>query len=321
MKQCVLADGRVIEVTPNKYADLFWALQGGGNSFCLVTRFDLRTFQAPSTTFGFPAYDSGSSEVRNLFMDSVFRYAKQGHKDPKAAIIPVVQFLSGTSGPQYSTTLFYNGNDTSPDVFDDFLGATLQPIGNSTSLSPFSLAEYTQIISPAFSKGGQSYGINQRFHLLPIRANRNAMQVVHDTYFEAAQAAFNKSDGVTIGLAFNPITSKLLAASNTKPGALHGLDEEPSFWIEQTYSWKDPADDKLVENFIRTFNRMITKRLQSLNAMGSYYYLNEADKGQPVFESYPRGSLMRLKSIRHKYDPYRVFSNLMPGGWKVESAN
>lgn len=315
----MLADGRIVEVTScNKYSDLFWALQGGGNSFCLVTRFDLQTHPAPTFMFGSPSY--GQSEVKDAFIDSVYNFAQQGHMDPKSAIIPVAQYHSGSSSPDYSATLVHTGNNTSPAILQDFLGGRLSPLNSSNTLFPFSLARFSQAVTPSFQEGGLSHGSRQRFHLLPIKANLEAMRLVHDAYFAAAQATFADVEGAIIGFAFNPITSQLLRKSNEKPGSLQGLNEDPACWIEQTYSWKNAADDALFDNFIRNFEANITEPLRTMNATSSFYYLNEADEGQPVFESYPDGNLARLKRIRAKYDPKRVFTDLMPGGFKVDAA-
>lgn len=146
------------------------------------------------------------------------------------------------------------------------------------------------------------------------------MLIAHDMYFELAKSTFSNTEGGIIGLAFNPITSALLAATNARPGAIQGIDESPSFWIEQTYSWTNEADDEVVDKFISEFNTKVRERLEPMGVLYPFYYLNEADIGQPVFESYPDGNLDRLKEIRAKYDPGRVFTNLMPGGFKVAAA-
>jgi hypothetical protein len=45
--------------------------------------------------------------------------------------------------------------------------------------------------------------------------------------------------------------------------------------------------------------------------------MNDAGLGQPIFQNYPAANLAKLKTIRSKYDPNKVFTTLMPGGWKV----
>ncbi|KAH0421950.1 FAD binding domain-containing protein [Colletotrichum camelliae] len=317
--ECVLADGAVVEATStNEYADLFWALQGGGNSFCLVTRFDLQTHHSPSVMIAEPVY--GGEEVKHQLIDSVYNFAVNGHEDPKAAVLPVITFVSGANEPTYSATLFYNGNSTSPAVMGDFLGNILTPDNSSKSLSQFPMGEYHQAMLPSFQKGGRSYGSRQRFHMLPIYANKEAVLIAHDMYFELAKSTFNKTEGAIIGFAFNPITSAFLAATNAQPGSIQGIDESPSFWIEQIYSWTNEADDEVFDTFISEFNTKVRERLEPMGVLYPYYYLNEADIGQPVFESYPDGNLDRLKEIRAKYDPDRVFTDLMPGGFKVAAA-
>jgi hypothetical protein len=148
------------------------------------------------------------------------------------------------------------------------------------------LGQYSNAVAPPFEEGGESYKKRQRFHLLPIVADREAMQIVHDACFDLAQTSFAGTNAV-IGLGFNPITSQLLSASNGKPGSLQGLHETVSFWVEQTYMWADQDDDARIDEFIQIFNGNISASLQSINATGSFYYLNEADDEQPVFESYP----------------------------------
>lgn len=51
-----------------------------------------------------------------------------------------------------------------------------------------------------------------------------------------------------------------------------------------------------------------------------YVYLNNADAGQAVFETYGKESGDRLKEIRAKYDPEKVYTELMPGGFEVGAA-
>lgn len=45
--ETVLADGTIANVNAESHPDLFWALQGGGHNFGIVTRFDLEAYRQP----------------------------------------------------------------------------------------------------------------------------------------------------------------------------------------------------------------------------------------------------------------------------------
>jgi len=73
----------------NEYADLFWALQGGGNSFCLLTTVYLRTIDSPVIGLANAVYGFGD-DIKEQWLDSVLNYVTNASSDPKAAIISKV---------------------------------------------------------------------------------------------------------------------------------------------------------------------------------------------------------------------------------------
>jgi hypothetical protein len=91
-------------------------------------------------------------------------------------------------------------------------------------------------------------------------------------------------------------------------------------WVEESLTWGDSADDALIEEFVTTTNANITTQLEAINATSAYIYLNDADEDQNVFAGYPAENVKRMKVIRDVYDPDLVFTNLMPGGFKVAKA-
>ncbi len=64
--EVVLADGRVVRASDTEYADLFWALRGGGSNFGVVTEFEFRLNEVgPEVHLGifFWGLDDGASAL------------------------------------------------------------------------------------------------------------------------------------------------------------------------------------------------------------------------------------------------------------------
>ncbi|KAF4626377.1 hypothetical protein G7Y89_g11779 [Cudoniella acicularis] len=286
-------------------------LLGGGMSFFSYD---------PSIGLASPSYGYGS-EVKDQYLTSILNYVINGSSDPKAAIIPTARFGPGYTSPRYDAVLFYNGvNISTPAILSDFQGGAL-PADNTTSLTSITMGQFSQAVLPAFQKGGESNGLQQNFHVISTKANRQAMDIVHDTFFDAVIAQnLSSLSSFFVGLTWNAITTKFIETSNNGTGCPQGMTEEPVFWVEQSLSWGDSADDAKIDAFIQSVNANMTTQLVAANLTSSYIYLNDADKGQPVFAGYPAENVQRLKDIRDKYDPLMIYTNLMPGGFKVAQA-
>ncbi|KAL3418745.1 FAD binding domain-containing protein [Phlyctema vagabunda] len=313
--ECVLADGTIVSATSeNEFVDLYWALQGGGNSFCLVTKFDLKTFDSPFIMLADAHYGTGAA-TKDLWIDSVLNFVLNGSDDPKAAVIPVARFGLGSSEPVYDATLFYNGDVAESTVLNDFQGGLL-PKTNSTQLRNLTMAAFAKAVRPAFQEGGESFALQQRFRVIPTLATREAIEIVHDTFRDAIPQVSNLTDFFA-GLAWNAITTEFNRASNQGVGCPQGVEEIPLYWVEQALTWGDAADSPTIDAWLHAVGANITAQLEAVGASHPYIYLNDADPDQKVFEGYPADNVKRLQSIRDKYDPQRIFTDLMPGGFKV----
>lgn len=285
-----------------------------------MTKFVLRTFDSPAVGLANPSYGYGS-DVKDKWLDSILNYVIGGSSDPKAAIIPVARFGTGFEDIRYDATLFHNSvNNSKPAILGDFQGGLL-PSSNTTSLTTLTMGTFAKAVLPAFQEGGESHGLNQRFHVVSTVATREAMDIVHDTFFDAIKAeGLAELNDFFVGLAWNSITTSFLEASNSGTGCPQGVVEEPLFWVEQAFTWGDSADNEKIDNLIKTVNANITAQLEAIDATSPYIYLNDADGDQPVFQGYPAENLKRLQQIRAKYDPLKIYTNLMPGGFKVAHA-
>lgn len=175
----------------------------------------------------------------------------------------------------------------------------------------------------ADSSRGTLRGLRARFNVVSIKANRQALQIIHDTFLDMVQESMTSIDDLVTSLAFVPITERFLTVSEKNGGDPMAVDpsQAPYIQAEQTLLWSNSADDEKIVQFLSNFNANITDQLSGLdNVLSSYLYLNYADDTQAVFAGYPAANTDRLKEIRASYDPEMTFTDLMPGGWKVEDS-
>ncbi|KAI8180776.1 hypothetical protein K4K54_012150 [Colletotrichum sp. SAR 10_86] len=310
-------NGDIISATAmNEYSDLFWALRGGGNSFAIVTGFHLKTLSLPEVAVGENQYSSNSSEQ---FLDSIYSFALDGSSDTHVGIEPRVQWIPSLyPDPSYYSILFNNGNTTTPPALINFT-QTMEPISSSFIVRP-SMYNWTQF---ADSSRSQLAGLRSAFHVVTIKANRQALDIVHDVFLDMMKTQISGVTNVIGSLAFVPVTEHFLSASTANGGDPMDVDATQGTYIlvEETVVWSEASDDAKIDQFLADFDTNVTSQINALgDVMSPFLYLNYAGAGQPVFQGYAGDNLQKMKDIRAKYDPDLIFTNLMPGGWKVEAA-
>ncbi|ETS78416.1 hypothetical protein PFICI_10478 [Pestalotiopsis fici W106-1] len=308
---CILANGDFVSATPtNEYSDLYWALRGGGNSFAIVTFLHLKTVSLPEVTIGQNTYNESVSEE---FLDYVIGFAHNGSGDSKAALEPMVQSINGQL--TYNAIMFYDGANTSPAALLNFTDV-MQPVNSTFEVRP-SMYNWTQAADP----GREALrGLRARFQVITITADRAAVQVLHDTFLEMLESTLANVENLVAALVFVPITEKFLTASTINGGDPMDVDtaSAPYLFVEQTFLWSNASDSAKIDSFLETYNANVTAQLSVMdNVLSPYLYLNYADSTQDVFKGYPQDNVLKLQSIRNKYDPNMTFTNQMPGGWKI----
>lgn len=236
----MLGDGSIVEATAdNDQSDLFWALKGGGNSFALVTRFDLRVLQIPTVGVGNAIYGTG---VATPFFDAVEDYAINGTLDVKSAVIPLVQFGAALnlSDPLYTSYLFYSGNETNP--------AGLAPFQQNPDLTTVSSTYKKRSMYNWSEETGPQFeavtGARNLFYITTIKAEKEAMLMIHDTFFTAAKQVIGPLPDAIAGVAFMPLGTQFFEKSLDDP---QGVDPAgaPYVWVEQSLTWFNPANDEV----------------------------------------------------------------------------
>jgi hypothetical protein len=342
--QVVLANGSVVKASPtNPYADLFWALRGGGNSFALVTDLELKAYDVPVVTVGITAHDNTTTS--STYYNAVADFALHGQSvDEKASVIPVVN--SGNTAlhagaVSYTTYRFWGGNTSavfgggSPPSLSYFAEPKVGTA--SDTFAPKTMQGWSEETAPSFSR---TKGLRQRFYTpLTLRVTNKAdtvaaLQTIHTTYFDAVFSALSELDLWFTGMSPFPISKRFLDASARRRNSVNGMHipkgdpmgitPENLIVVELSLSYSNNATyEPIVTAFLHGIGGKIRKALckQGFEHMISpWIYVNDADKGQDVFGGYPVENVKALQRIRQKYDPDRVFTDLMPGGWKVAHA-
>jgi hypothetical protein len=309
-----LASGLVVEATAtNAYSDLFWALRGGGNSFCIVTRFDLRPVEGSHVHVGIAQFDASQASG---FLNGVYNFGKYGGpSDPKSAMIPTMLTFHASNMTMYAAAKFYNSHTDSSKAFENFTAPKLVPVADSYALQP--LPDYI-----AATDALQPLGLRQAFRTLSSIVDRDAVQIMHDTFNSFTYSELSKITNLQASITFQPVTKDFLLHSTRTGDNPQGIDvsKAPYFWMVENFTRDTAEDDATVHAAADKITVNINHFLYSRSLEAQYLYMNDVGKEQPVFESYPTANLLKLQLIRVRYDSLRIYTTLIPGWWKVIDA-
>jgi hypothetical protein len=73
------------------------------------------------------------------------------------------------------------------------------------------------------------------------------------------------------------------------------------------------SNDDAMHSVADTITADISALLAKKSYSTTYLYMNDAGKGQCIFQSYPTTNLRRLKLTCSKHDPLRIYTNLLIG--------
>ncbi|KAF2995007.1 hypothetical protein E8E14_002383 [Neopestalotiopsis sp. 37M] len=305
---CVLADGTLVTASADENPDLFWALVGGGNNYCVVTSAVLNTVPVSSALIGTVSW---GANVSDRYIKSVEQFALHGAEHPKASFEGQTRWVpSRSSDISFDGYLWYSGEGDVPLGLENFT-APVFPITRG-NLTRTTMGEWTNTFNYA-----PSLGTRASFHWLTSAASAQAARIAFDTYFESI-AELAEVEGFSATFSMLPVTSIVTSAPENAMGL--GSDDGPAIWYVESPLWSNIEDDERVFAVHAQANANIKEKL-SAAGLGPlpFMYLSDIEKAQipELFPAYGAENLARMKDIRDKYDPERVFTDLVPGGAKV----
>ena len=281
--QMILPDGTLTTASETTNSDLFWAIKGGGNRFGIIYSFRLKAYPRPAQVYAGTVTFSGDQTPALLNAIADF---SANNKDPKAQIIPAVNYLLGI--PINILLAYYDGIP-STDPFPMF-NVTLQ---NQT-----------------FNSFVQSLGVDQlqagqrgTFNTVSIAKYSEAVlaQIGNQSTYWGKAAGLNS--GTFISYDIEPFLDYSQYAKDAAwPHTNNALP------LNLYFSWTDPSKDAFWQKAILESSAVIaeTARQDGQDLDSLLLYPNYAFNAYPIEKLYGSSSVARLRALQKKYDPQGI---------------
>jgi FAD/FMN-containing dehydrogenase len=300
--EVVTADGDVLDASPTRHPDLFWALRGGGGNFGIVTRF---TFTAHP--FG-PAVRIGVSLHRPQdAAQALHEYAALVPTLPRtvswhAALkrhMPPLGFVPAELVGQRLLMLFSLWLDDADDPrgieYTERLTQVGRPCLTATDVMPFGTG-MQKALDPEFADGYRNY--TKEAHLTAL--TDGAIDRLVD--FWTTMPMDGEAQVICLGGAINDVSEDGAAFAN----------RSAPWWLNLAVRWDDASydDDHITQ--LRTTMAGLTP----WTGPGAYVNALNSDETDRIVDAYGGpAKYERLGSIKAAYDPdnfFRVNHNIEP---------
>ncbi|KAG8420754.1 hypothetical protein J3458_002685 [Metarhizium acridum] len=303
--EVVLANGSIINANHHQHADLLWALRGGSNNFGIVTSVDLRVFEQGQLWGGF--VDRPFSTVDDQVV-ALSDFNNPVIYDDYASLLTTFAY----SGKQDVKVVVNNMEYTRPVVNP--------PVYHALSRLP-SLSNTQRITNmsdlAAETESRDIKGFRQATATVTIQSCVDAINATVRAW-DALVPSVRQIPGLVWAIAMDPIPPALYTRhAEANALGLANRGEKPLIIVMATATWSNAADDESVNMAMK---KLIATAEYSVGQMGKldpFIYINYAAQWQNPIASYGQASVDMLLETQRKYDPRRVFTRMVPGGFKL----
>ncbi len=127
-------------------------------------------------------------------------------------------------------------------------------------------------------------------------------------------------ESLTVGtliLGLQPITSNLVQAGHARGQNSLELKNVNQTWFVFDVGWWNAEDDAIAHHATQSIHNAVENRNKGNGTFLPYKFMNDASWDQAVIEGYGAANVDSLRKVQSVYDPDAVFSDLVPGGFKV----
>ncbi|KAK8113136.1 oxidoreductase- FAD-binding [Apiospora sp. TS-2023a] len=305
--EVVLANGSIVHANQDENADLLWALRGGTNNLGIVTGVSLQAF-AQGDLWG--GWTTSTFETADAHIVATAAFNEPEGLDESASLITTFAYSGAQDAFVVVTNMQYTKPEADPPVFNNFTMLTslssTQRITNMTDL-----AAETDANTPR--------GLRQAEATLTIAPSVAAINATVRAW-KSSVASVRSMDNVTWAVGIDSLPPQLYSRYAGGSHNALGLTERNGsslLVLHLTMSWTNAIDDATAHRTIRDLVATIQRDVGNLGAVDSFQYVNYAAPWQQPIKSYGISSVGRLQQVREMYDPTHVFTDLVPGGFKI----
>ncbi|KAF2730928.1 putative oxidoreductase [Polyplosphaeria fusca] len=302
--EVALYNGSIVNANSDTNSDLLWALRGGSNNFGIVTHVTMQAFEQRDLWGGYIFHESSTADAQ---IAAFFYFNNATTYDEFASLISTFSY-SAAGGFNIVNSLEYTKAVSNPPIFRKFMdipyfGSTLR-ITNMTDL----LSETAKL---------QPNGLREASATLTIEPTVEALKATVDAWNNSVSFV-QDVPGIVWSLSLDPLPPAMYARhAKTNALGLTGRNAKALVIMMISATWSSSDDDGVVESSIKALVKKVTEATRRLGALDRYQYINYAAQWQGSINSYGRNNVNKLRKIRSKYDPAAVFTDWVPGGFKI----
>ncbi|KAI9889809.1 MAG: hypothetical protein M1814_004911 [Vezdaea aestivalis] len=320
--ELVTSSANIINVNETSEPLIFKALKGGSNNFGIVTRFDMKTFEQGKHWGGQIVYPDISVAPAMFKAVEAFNsddYDQYGSLINTYAYIPQYKLWVVTNNMQYTKPIT-NAPDfnisTGPPTFEPFTAIQPQLPDNST-LRISNMSDFAGELAAV-----QPLSKRELFATTTVGNSADLMAEIFNIGNATRESIANTST-IAFFVTFQPLPRLIVERSKAAANNSLGLKPEDGnqLLVLLIVTWTGTGEDKQIDDASKDFIAKVNDAAAKRGLKKDFVYLNYAAKWQNPLKSYGTDNINLLKNVSGTHDSLGTFQNLVPGGFKINSAS
>ncbi|KAF2124492.1 FAD-binding domain-containing protein [Dothidotthia symphoricarpi CBS 119687] len=307
----VLASGKSVEASRTKNADLFWALQGAGHNFGILTSFVVKTYNIPSdwTVYSL-VYTTDKLEALFSLINEF--ETSSNHRPSKLALTGVFVRIPGIdpNNPVIAYTVAYEGSETDAEPY----AARFKALGPA-SVSVSTRVNYVELYTVTGNNLGSQACIRNN-NILGAGTSLPAWDL------EGTRKAFTVFGNLTTDSRFSTSITLLEnygmeGVRKVSPELTALAPEERNYPVlASPILWWDGDDEQTTKDAYAYANAMRDAMYSGVdrNKYKRHCYVNYAngEETKPEMYGYESWRMQRLAKLKAEWDPMNKFGFYNP---------